>query len=279
MSVSLLRRIPRASIAAPLAMLAVSLAAGAAKADPKTGPYDAPAATAMVQTSAPEAGAEAKPAAPKTIAVTLNADVDLTTQKMTVSSGGKTLHVWPISSGRQGYDTPRGSFRPQWAAKMHYSKQYDDAPMPHSVFFNGGIATHATQATGMLGRPASHGCVRLAPSAAATFYALVHKHGYQATRIVVRGAPKFREDMVASRRVRDRDEPRQRVAARPYPQPRYVVDGYGNVVPAYGYAPRVVYAPQAPYGYAQPRRVYMVPRGYAPAYGQVRYVPQGYVRY
>jgi len=246
------------AIVAALALLSTGLgpiSAAFAVPDPQSGGgRSASAVTEVV----PE-----KPAAPKPAVVTLNADVNLTTQQMTVSSGGKVLHVWPISSGQQGYETPRGSFRPQWAAKMHFSKQYDDAPMPNSVFFNGGIATHATQATAMLGRPASHGCVRLSASAAATFYALVHKHGYQATRIVVRGTAKFRNDEVAARRYRDED--RNRVAMRQIPP------GYGG----YGYGQPVYW-----YGYGAPRQMYIVRRpGYGPDYGQSRYAPQGYVRY
>ena len=224
--------------------------------------------------AAPAVEAEAKPAKPAAPVVTLHADIDLTTQTLTVTSGGKMLHKWPISSGRTGYETPRGTFRPQWAAKMHYSKKYDDAPMPHSVFFNGGVATHATSATGMLGRPASHGCVRLAPSAAATFYGLVHKHGYASTRIVVRGTPKQRgEDMIAQRNPRDRDV-RQRELPRQYAN-RYVprANGYG---PPPGYM----------YVYGQPdffgnREMYVVPRqANRPVFrGEARYMPRGYVRY
>ena len=256
----LAKYVRRSSMITPLALLCAALVPAStafAVPDPQSGGGQS---AAVVTETAPE-----KPAAPKPVVVTLNADVNLTTQQMTVSSGGNVLHVWPISSGRQGYETPRGTFRPQWAAKMHFSKQYDDAPMPHSVFFNGGIATHATQATGLLGRPASHGCVRLSASAAATFYSLVHKHGYQATRIVVRGTPKFRSEEVASRR--ERDDGRNRVAMRQI-APGY--GGYGYVQPVYSYG----YAPS--YSYGAPREVYIVRRpGYGPAYGQLRYTPQG----
>ena len=127
---------------------------------------------------------EAKPEPPP---ITLHVDINLSNQRMTVTTGGKVIHSWAISSGRSGYLTPRGSFKPQWKARMWYSKQYDDAPMPYSVFFNRGIATHGTNAVGMLGRPASHGCVRLTTSNAKTFYNLVGKHGMQSTQIVVRG--------------------------------------------------------------------------------------------
>ena len=132
---------------------------------------------------------DVKPA-PPVRAVTLKLDVDLATQQLTVAEHGTIKHVWPISSGRAPYATKTGTFRPQWAARMWYSRQYDMAPMPHSVFFNGGIAFHATQATHLLGRPASHGCVRLSPKNARALYEMIHAHGFAHTEIVVAGAPK-----------------------------------------------------------------------------------------
>lgn len=121
--------------------------------------------------------------------ITLRLDVDLATQRLTVTERGAVKAVWPISSGRAGTPTKLGTFRPQWASRMWYSRQYDMAPMPHAVFFNGGIAFHATQATHLLGRPASHGCVRLAPQNARTLYGLIHAHGYAHTEIIVAGSP------------------------------------------------------------------------------------------
>jgi lipoprotein-anchoring transpeptidase ErfK/SrfK len=111
--------------------------------------------------------------------------------------GDQELHVWAISSGRRGYATPTGTFRPAWMARMWRSRQYDDAPMPHSIFFNKGIAFHATSAVSMLGRPASHGCLRLAPAHAAELFALVRRHGLRNTRVVVEGAAIFPPPAVA----------------------------------------------------------------------------------
>ena len=82
---------------------------------------------------------------------------------------------------------------------MWYSKKYDNAPMPNAVFINGGVAVHGTYRTGALGRPASHGCIRLAPANAKTFYNLVHRHGLRATKVSVYGTPKWRAPAVASR--------------------------------------------------------------------------------
>jgi lipoprotein-anchoring transpeptidase ErfK/SrfK len=80
---------------------------------------------------------------------------------------------WPVSTARRGYYTPTGTFHPYSLQPMHYSKKYDNAPMPHSIFFSGGYAIHATPHVGNLGRPASHGCVRLSPGNAATLYGIV----------------------------------------------------------------------------------------------------------
>ena len=79
-------------------------------------------------------------------------------------------YQWPVSTARRGYYTPTGTFRPYSLQLMHYSKKYDNAPMPHSIFFSGGYAIHATPHVGNLGRPASHGCVRLSPNNAYTLY-------------------------------------------------------------------------------------------------------------
>lgn len=150
--------------------------------------------------------APAAPAKPKPVPPAVVARINLATQRMEVSVNGVGTHTWAVSSGRQGYASPRGTWRVQWIEKMHYSRKYDNAPMPHSVFFTGGVAVHATQAVGMLGRPASHGCIRLAPANAAQFFALVQKHGNKQTEIQVFGNPPG--SAVASRRDRDNDAPR-----------------------------------------------------------------------
>ncbi|PSC02934.1 L,D-transpeptidase [Alsobacter soli] len=108
---------------------------------------------------------------------TVRVNVDLTTQTMHVSSDEGGSHTWKISSARKGYVTPRGVYRAQRLEKMHYSRKYDLSPMPHSIFFKGGYAIHGTGAVGSLGRPASHGCVRLAKGNAAQLYAMVQKEG------------------------------------------------------------------------------------------------------
>jgi hypothetical protein len=119
-------------------------------------------------------------------AAVVQIDIDLSKQRMVVADKRGAKHVWPISSGRRGYVTPRGNFRPTVLRRMHYSRKYDNAPMPHSIFFRGGYAIHGTNAVGQLGRPASHGCVRLAPGAAARLFAMVQRDG---ARIRITGSP------------------------------------------------------------------------------------------
>lgn len=111
--------------------------------------------------------------------------VDISSQSMNVRVNGWNYGSWRVSTGRSGYYTPRGSYSVKRLARMYYSRKYDNAPMPHSVFFHGGYAIHATYQTRALGRPASHGCVRLAPGNAAALYALVQKHGASRTRIIL----------------------------------------------------------------------------------------------
>lgn len=102
--------------------------------------------------------------------------IDLGSQRMYVRSASGS-YSWPVSTARPGYRTPRGVFSARALQAMHYSSKYDNAPMPHSIFFRGGYAIHGTYATGALGRPVSHGCVRLAPGHAARLYSMVRQEG------------------------------------------------------------------------------------------------------
>jgi lipoprotein-anchoring transpeptidase ErfK/SrfK len=118
-------------------------------------------------------------------AADLEARIDVSTQTMTVRKHGMVLYTWRVSTARRGYITPRGVYRPQRLHRMWYSRKYDMSPMPYSVFFRGGYAIHGTNAVRRLGRPASHGCVRLKTANAARFYAMVREAGPANTRIVV----------------------------------------------------------------------------------------------
>ena len=106
-------------------------------------------------------------------------------QTMDVYVGGTHYYSWPVSTGRGRYATPSGSFRAKRLERRWYSSKYNNAPMHYAVFYNGGYAIHATAEVGRLGRPASHGCVRLAPSHARQFFSLVQSYGAARTRITI----------------------------------------------------------------------------------------------
>lgn len=158
-----------------------------------------PPAAAVAAVTPPEVASAPPLDPPKP---TLFADIDLATQTMTVSDESGVRYRWPISSARAGYTTPTGTFTVSWTSRLHYSRQYDWAPMPYAVFFNQGVAVHATNAVGSLGRPASHGCVRLALNNARTFYDLVGTHGMTLTQVSVHGKPPY-SPMVAQQRYQE----------------------------------------------------------------------------
>ncbi|MBI2716296.1 MAG: L,D-transpeptidase [Rhizobiales bacterium] len=112
--------------------------------------------------------------------------VDKSAQRLSVAVDGFTRYRWPVSTARRGYRTPNGSYRPQWLARKWFSTIYDGSPMPYSIFFNGGYAIHGSYEISRLGRPASHGCIRLHPANAAVLFALVQAN-MQDTQIIVTG--------------------------------------------------------------------------------------------
>jgi hypothetical protein len=115
--------------------------------------------------------------------------VDKNNQQMTVAVDGVERYRWPVSSGLPSYETPSGSFRTFRMEEDHYSKEFDDAPMPHSIFFTKiGHAIHGTDSVNRLGSPASHGCVRLSRANAATLYALVGEQGVLNTTVTLTGS-------------------------------------------------------------------------------------------
>lgn len=115
----------------------------------------------------------------------VEARIDISTQRMVVLVDGVRQGEYAVSTGRKGYRTPTGYFKPERMHERYYSRKYHNSPMPHSIFFAGGIAVHGTYETGRLGRPASHGCVRLAPRAAAELFDLVRRHGMRNSSIIV----------------------------------------------------------------------------------------------
>jgi lipoprotein-anchoring transpeptidase ErfK/SrfK len=116
---------------------------------------------------------------------TVTARIDISSQTMTVSENGFPIHRWKVSTARKGYVTPVGSYRAYFASRHHRSRKYDNAPMPFAIFFKGGYAVHATYDLKRLGRPASHGCIRLHPDNAAIFFKLAKQAGLANTRVII----------------------------------------------------------------------------------------------
>ena len=105
------------------------------------------------------------------------AKINLSTQRMDVYVDGSPRYRWPVSTARAGYRTPTGTFTPTALVRYHLSTIYSGSPMPYSIFFLRGYAIHGSHETKYLGRPASHGCIRLHPANAAALYSLVRQHG------------------------------------------------------------------------------------------------------
>jgi hypothetical protein len=236
-------------------------------------------------------------AAQAKVAITIDKDA----QQMTVAVDGVERYHWPVSSGIPSRETPSGSFRAFRMEEDHYSKEFDDAPMPHSIFFTKvGHAIHGTDSEGRLGTPASHGCVRLSKANASTLYALVQSEGVLNTTVTLTGSaqvalarnPRTRPAAVARREVAP-DQPSYDAAGNPVnlaPPPqqaqRQIVpqqradDGY--IYPADGTSNDQRYP--APPGYrrlydaqAMPQQQYYYDnRGYARPYQPQVYAPRPY---
>lgn len=118
-------------------------------------------------------------------AATLDILVDKSEQEMTVVHEGELIHRWPVSTARPGKVTPNGSFAPQAFVRQHYSRLYNNAPMPWSIFYSGNYAIHGTTQTSRLGSVASAGCIRLHPDNARILFDLAREAGKENTRIIV----------------------------------------------------------------------------------------------
>jgi hypothetical protein len=198
--------------------------------------------------------------------------IDKSAQHMSVVVDGAPKFSWAVSTGRPGYDTPNGTYKVNRMDADHLSQEWDNAPMPHTMFFDlHGHAIHGFADVKHLGLPVSHGCVRLAPENAAVLFALVEKEGMGNTAVVVSGqTPRGGGPAMASRQV-----PAEPVAGAPTPitpdyaqraQPYYGQPQYGQ--PQYG---QPAYAQQgyAQQGYAQ--QGYGQPQYAQPAFGQRYY--------
>jgi hypothetical protein len=219
--------------------------------------------------------------------------VDKDNQQMTVAVDGVERYHWPVSTGIPSYETPNGSFRTFRMEEDHYSKEFDDAPMPHSIFFTKiGHAIHGTDSVNRLGSPASHGCVRLSRANASTLYALVQQEGVLNTTVTLTGSSQVA--LARNPRPRANTAVARRAPAPQTEQPQYDTAAGQPVViaPQAGYAPQPQVRPEDGYIYpadgssnearypaprgrrvydaeANPQPQYYDNRGYAAA-------PQGY---
>src|SRR5260370_14749060 len=175
--------------------------------------------------------------------------IDKNEQMMTVAIDGIERYHWPVSTGNPSHETPNGSFRTFRMEEDHYSKEFDDAPMPHSIFFTKiGHAIHGTDSVGRLGSPASHGCVRLSRANAATLYDLVQREGVLKTTVTLTGSshtalarnPRNRPNTaVAARDPAEHYIPQYNAAGNPVvltpqqPDPNYIYPADGRANGAY----------------------------------------------
>src|SRR5665213_3167732 len=171
--------------------------------------------------------------------------IDKSTQQMAVTEDGALLYQWPVSTGAPGYDTPSGEFKPFRMEAEHYSQEWDDAPMPHSIFFTQqGHAIHGSGHVKNLGRPASHGCVRLEPKNAAILFALVKHEKMANTRVVLAGETPGSAGVPMARRDTDAIYSEEDTGALPARRTRASRDYYRDEPRSYYYSDR----------YAPPRR-------------------------
>jgi len=214
---------------------------------------DPNAPTGEPQSANPDANAAPEP--PKS---TVLINIDKASQEMTVFVDGVELYTWPVSTGIRGYSTPSGMYTTTSMNEIWYSKQWDNAPMPHAIFFTKkGHAIHGTLETRKLGKAASHGCVRLSPDNASTLYKLVEATGLENTQVVLSGETPGGEAKVAS--------PGYRNGSQGYPP--WFEPGEGYYYPKQkkrrGLFGKRWFQPYGPQGYYAPR-VYYRPRGIGP---------------
>jgi L,D-transpeptidase catalytic domain len=120
-------------------------------------------------------------------AARIDITINKVSQKMIVQIDGEVEYVWPVSTGAGGYDTPSGKFKAFRLEEDHKSTEWDDAPMPHSIFFTPrGHAIHGSYSK-RIGQRASHGCVRLNPENAEVLFGIVEDNGLGNTFVVVKG--------------------------------------------------------------------------------------------
>jgi lipoprotein-anchoring transpeptidase ErfK/SrfK len=236
---------------------------------------DVPASAPRMEAAATNIGPELKSSVaptpiPENKKPVIQINIDKSKQRMTVSLDGVEMFDWPVSTGRAGYSTPSGSYTATSMNEIWYSRQWDNAPMPHSIFFmKDGHAIHASNDVRNLGKPASHGCVRISPENATTLYALVLKSGLENTHVELTGITPGGEYKGVPANVARYGQPVPGTyeagygyAAQGYATPRYATQGYA----AQGYATQGYAAQRTQPGAAvRPSgatRYYTAPQGY-----------------
>ena len=172
--------------------------------------------------------------------------INKSTQQMTVEVDGALRWTWPVSTGQLAYDTPSGRYTAFRMEADHFSKEWDDAPMPHSIFFTQqGHAIHGYLNTRNIGSPASHGCVRLTPDNAARLYALVEERGLPNTKVVLTGDVRV---ALARRGLPQGRDPNEGIAARAPvdTRPYGYEQRYDDRQSVFGYRPAPSYYPPSP---------------------------------
>jgi hypothetical protein len=180
--------------------------------------------------------------------------VDKNAQLMTVAVDGVERYQWPVSTGNPSHETPNGTFRTFRMEADHFSKEFDDAPMPHSIFFTKlGHAMHGTESEGRLGTPVSHGCVRLSRANATTLYALVEKEGVLNTTVTLTGSSQIALARLQRNRANTDVATRGQIPQDQVPQdqpPQYQSPQYQT--PQYNAGAPVALTPQGQTQYAPP---------------------------
>jgi hypothetical protein len=195
--------------------------------------------------------------------------INKSTQRMLVSVDGVTRYDWPVSTGRAGYDTPSGVFKVNRMDADHYSKEYEDAFMPDSMFFDlHGHAIHGFNDVPHLGMAVSHGCVRLSPANAAVLFGLVKQEGMADTTVEISGhIPARGAPLVASRQAPSQEADNEQ----PNEQPMSIQPGYGPPPQQPYYSQQQPYYQQRPYQqqpYYGGQQAYQQPQPY---YGRQGY--------
>jgi hypothetical protein len=102
--------------------------------------------------------------------------IDLTEQTLVAYEGDKPVFATLVSTGKEGHETPVGSFS-VWMKAGHHTmtgrenEKYQVDEVPSVMFFNRGVALHGAFWHDSFGRTFSHGCVNLSIADAEWLYA------------------------------------------------------------------------------------------------------------